>query len=147
MSFLYIIDGTVVFLSAFPRPQLECTAGAVFMAGEQYGEEVRVIDVPGVSMELCGGTHVTQTAQIGAFKILSESGIASGVRRVEAVAGPAAVDHLDALDSIVKAIGKQLKAKNEDLPARVTGMLAKGYVTYIISAPLCNSIGVPAGVR
>ena len=91
------------------------------MAGEQYGEEVRVIDVPGVSMELCGGTHVQQTGQIGAFKVLSESGIASGVRRVEAVAGPAAVDHLDALDSIVKAIGKQLKAKNEDLPARVTG--------------------------
>ena len=97
------------------------TAGAVLMAGEQYGEEVRVIDVPGVSMELCGGTHVQQTAQIGAFKILSESGIASGVRRVEAVAGPAAVDHLDTLDNIVKAIGKQLKAKNEDLPARVTG--------------------------
>lgn len=97
-------------------------AGAVFMAGEQYGEEVRVIDVPGVSMELCGGTHVSQTAQIGVFKILSESGIASGVRRVEAVAGPAAVDHLDSLDTIVKAIGKQLKAKNEDLPARVTGV-------------------------
>ena len=90
------------------------------MAGEKYGEEVRVIDVPGVSMELCGGTHVQQTAQIGAFKVLSESGIASGVRRVEAVAGPAAVDHLDSLDSIVKAIGKQLKAKNEDLPARVS---------------------------
>ena len=52
--------------------------GAVFMAGEQYGDEVRVIDVPGVSMELCGGTHVSRTSQIGAFKILSESGIASG---------------------------------------------------------------------
>lgn len=98
-----------------------CTAGAVFMAGEQYSEEVRVIDVPGVSMELCGGTHVTQTAQIGAFKVLSESGIASGVRRVEAVAGPAAVDHMNSLDSVVRAIGKQLKAKNEDLPARVSG--------------------------
>ena len=92
------------------------------MAGEQYSEEVRVIDVPGVSMELCGGTHVIRTAQIGVFKILSESGIASGVRRVEAVAGPAAVDHFNSLDVIVKAIGQQLKAKNEDLPARVTGV-------------------------
>ncbi|KAA6423619.1 MAG: alanyl-tRNA synthetase, partial [Trebouxia sp. A1-2] len=95
--------------------------GAVFMAGEQYGDEVRVIDIPGVSMELCGGTHVTRTGQIGAFKILSEGGIASGVRRVEAVAGPAAVDHMNTLDSIVRAIGQQLKAKNEELPGRVTG--------------------------
>ena len=93
------------------------------MAGEQYGEEVRVIDIPGVSMELCGGTHVTRTSQIGAFKILSESGIASGVRRVEAAAGPAAVDHMNSLDAVVKALGQQLKAKNEDLPARVTGGL------------------------
>lgn len=97
-------------------------AGAVFMAGEQYGDEVRVIDIPGVSMELCGGTHVTRTGQIGVFKILSEGGIASGVRRVEAVAGPAAVDHMNTLDSVVRAIGQQLKAKNEELPARVTGV-------------------------
>ena len=97
-------------------------SGAVFMAGEQYGDEVRVIDIPGVSMELCGGTHVTRTGQIGAFKILSEGGIASGVRRVEAVAGPAAVDHMNTLDSVVRAIGQQLKAKNEELPARVVGM-------------------------
>ena len=97
-------------------------AGAVFMAGEQYGDEVRVIDIPGVSMELCGGTHVSRTGQIGAFKILSEGGIASGVRRVEAVAGPAAVDHMNTLDGVVRAIGQQLKAKNEELPARVTGM-------------------------
>ena len=113
---------------------LVCAAGAVFMAGEQYGEEVRVIDVPGVSMELCGGTHVTQTAQIGAFKILSESGIASGVRRVEAVAGPAAVDHMNGLDSVVRAIGKQLKAKNEDLPARVSG----GRQHNALLPPSCN---------
>lgn len=114
-----------------------CSAGAVFMAGEQYGEEVRVIDVPGVSMELCGGTHVQQTGQIGAFKILSESGIASGVRRVEAVAGPAAVDHLDTLDDIVRAIGKQLKAKNEDLPSRVTSELP--LPTYFSHSP-CPSL-------
>ncbi len=103
--------------------QLCIHAGAVFMAGEQYGDEVRVIDIPGVSMELCGGTHVTRTGQIGAFKILSEGGIASGVRRLEAVAGPAAVDHMNTLDSVVRAIGQPLKAKNEELPARVTGMV------------------------
>ena len=91
------------------------------MAGEQYGDEVRVIDIPGVSMELCGGTHVTRTAQIGVFKVLSESGIASGVRRVEAVAGPAALDYMNSLDGVVRSIGQQLKAKNEDLPGRVTG--------------------------
>lgn len=114
-----------------------CSAGAVFMAGEQYGEEVRVIDVPGVSIELCGGTHVQQTAQIGAFKILSESGIASGVRRVEAVAGPAAVDHLNSLDEIVRAIGKQLKAKNEDLPSRVTSELPYPHTSPTPPAPPC----------
>ena len=106
-------------------------AGAVFMAGEQYGDEVRVIDIPGVSMELCGGTHVTRTGQIGAFKILSEGGIASGVRRVEAVAGPAAVDHMNTLDGVVRAIGQQLKAKNEELPARVTGM-GSAYACWVI---------------
>lgn len=65
---------------------------------------------------------MTRTGQIGVFKILSEGGIASGVRRVEAVAGPAAVDHMNTLDRVVRAIGQQLKAKNEELPARVTGV-------------------------
>ena len=53
------------------------------MFGEKYAEEVRVVSVPGVSMELCGGTHVDSTSQIGGFKVLSEGGISSGVRRIE----------------------------------------------------------------
>eukprot|EP00884_Botryococcus_braunii_P001202 jgi/Botrbrau1/11082/Bobra.0302s0024.1 len=98
-------------------------AGAIAMFGEKYDEAgVRVVDVPGVSMELCGGTHVSRTAQIGGFKVLSESGIASGVRRIEAVVGPALVAYLNQVDGVVRTLAAQLKVRPEEIPSRVAGM-------------------------
>ena len=96
--------------------------GAIAMFGEKYGDVVRVIDFPGVSMELCGGTHVGNTAEIGVFKIISETGIASGVRRIEAVAGPAVLDYLNVRDRIVRELSERFKVKPEELPERVTSL-------------------------
>jgi alanyl-tRNA synthetase len=96
--------------------------GAIAMFGEKYGDEVRVIDFPGVSMELCGGTHVHNTAEIGVFKIVSETGIAAGIRRIEAVAGPAVLDYLNVRDKVVRELSDRFKAKPEELPERITSL-------------------------
>jgi len=96
--------------------------GAVAMFGEKYGEEVRVIDFPNVSMELCGGIHVSNTAEIGVFKIISEAGVASGVRRIEAVSGPAILDYLNLRDKVVKDLSDRFKVKPEELPDRITSL-------------------------
>ncbi|MEH2164005.1 MAG: alanine--tRNA ligase [Nostoc sp.] len=96
--------------------------GAVAMFGEKYGDEVRVIDFPSISMELCGGTHVSNTAEIGVFKIISEAGVASGVRRIEAVSGPAILDYLNLRDKVVKDLSDRFKVKPEELPDRITSL-------------------------
>jgi alanyl-tRNA synthetase len=96
--------------------------GAIAMFGEKYGDEVRVIDFPGVSMELCGGTHVSNTAEIGVFKIVSETGISSGVRRIEAVAGPAVLDYLNVRDKVVRELSDRFKVKPEEVPDRIAGL-------------------------
>jgi len=96
--------------------------GAVAMFGEKYGEEVRVIDFTGVSMELCGGTHVSNTAEIGVFKIISEAGVASGVRRIEAVSGSAVLDYLNVRDKVVRDLSDRFKVKPEEVPERITGL-------------------------
>ncbi|MFN5116867.1 MAG: alanine--tRNA ligase [Cyanobacteriota bacterium] len=94
-------------------------AGAVAMFGEKYADVVRVVDVPGVSMELCGGTHVANTAEIGLFKIVAESGVAAGIRRIEAVAGPAVLGYLNERDGVVKALGERFKAQPGEIVERV----------------------------
>ncbi len=96
--------------------------GAIAMFGEKYADVVRVVDYTGVSMELCGGTHVSNTAEIGVFKIISETGIASGVRRIEAVAGPAVLDYLNVRDKVVKELSDRLKVKAEEIPARIDSL-------------------------
>ncbi len=97
-------------------------AGAVAMFGEKYADVVRVVDVPGVSMELCGGTHVANTAEIGVFKIVGESGVAAGIRRIEAVAGASVLAYLNERDAVVKQLGDRFKAQPGEIVERVAAL-------------------------
>ncbi|MDX1978027.1 MAG: DHHA1 domain-containing protein, partial [Pseudanabaenaceae cyanobacterium bins.68] len=99
--------------------------GAIAMFGEKYGEQVRVIDFPGVSLELCGGTHVQNTAEIGLFKIISESGVAAGIRRIEGVAGQAVNDYLQVRDQITKELSDRFKVKPDQILERVNSLQAE----------------------
>ena len=96
--------------------------GAIAMFGEKYSDTVRVLDVPGVSMELCGGTHVSNTAEIGIFKIVSESGVAAGIRRIEAIAGTAVLEYLNVRDNIVRELSDRFKVKPDEIPDRITAL-------------------------
>ena len=98
-------------------------AGAMALFGEKYGDVVRVVDVSGVSLELCGGTHVGSTGQIALFRFTHETGAAAGVRRIEALTGPAAYRHaLDLRNQLVHAAGI-LKTQPEHLARRIESML------------------------
>jgi alanyl-tRNA synthetase len=92
--------------------------GAMMLFGEKYGETVRVLEI-GSSKELCGGTHVERTGDIGIFKILAESGVAAGIRRVEAIAGDRALTYLQKLDAQVNQLAASLKATPNDLAQRI----------------------------
>ena len=88
---------------------------------------MRVVKVPGVSMELCGGTHVANTSEIGGFKIVSEQGIASGVRRIEAVSGPSLMPYLDGLNRIVQDAAATLKVAAAEVPERVATLQKESF--------------------
>ena len=97
-------------------------SGATMLFGEKYGDEVRVLDI-GSSREFCGGTHVARTGDIGLFKIVAESGVAAGVRRVEAITGNNALAYLQSLEGTVQQLAGALKASSAEVPARLTQVL------------------------
>ena len=101
--------------------------GAMALFGEKYGDEVRVVTMGGdedrFSVELCGGTHVSRTGDIGFFHIVGESAVASGVRRIEALAGATAEAHALERESLLGQVAQELKTGPEDVPGRVQGLL------------------------
>jgi alanyl-tRNA synthetase len=97
--------------------------GAMALFGEKYGDVVRVVSIPGVSAELCGGTHVRNTSEIGLFRIVAESGIAAGVRRIEAVTGPKAYALLDGFAKMVDEVAEIVRAAPDAVVRKVQSLV------------------------
>ena len=97
--------------------------GAMALFGEKYGDTVRMMEIDGISRELCGGTHVERTGQIGLFHIVSEGSVASGVRRIEAVTGPAAYAELQKGVAKLERLADQIKATPDQVEQKISGLL------------------------
>jgi alanyl-tRNA synthetase len=94
-------------------------SGAIAFFGEKYGSRVRVVEVPGFSKELCGGTHVDRTGDIGVFKIVREESIGAGLRRIEAVTGRAALERFQAVEEQMATLAEMLRTSPQELPAQI----------------------------
>ncbi len=99
--------------------------GAVALFGEKYGEKVRVVAIPGFSMELCGGTHLPRTGMIGLFKIVHESSVSSGIRRIEAVTGKAAVEEVHKMENLIHETANAIKSPVPELSQKAAKLLAQ----------------------
>ena len=120
----WILDGMDVTVSEMSMEQAKAS-GATALFSEKYGDLVRVVNMGGKSVELCGGTHVDNTAKIGPFRITGESSVASGVRRVEAITGKAYLREMEAVNRRMYAAAEVLHAKPADLIAKAKGFTAE----------------------
>ncbi len=97
--------------------------GAIALFGEKYGEQVRVVKIGEFSLELCGGTHLNSTSNIGLFKIVNEEGIGSGLRRIEAITGERALKYIKEKDSIIKEISDKLQTVPSEIPVKINQLI------------------------
>ena len=116
-----VLAGKAVNIEELPIEEAK-KKGATALFGEKYGNIVRVVTVPDFSMEFCGGSHVSNTAQIGMFKIVSEGSSGAGVRRIEAVTGHGAVAHVNATEEMVNGLAAELKCRSCDVPTRLEAL-------------------------
>jgi alanyl-tRNA synthetase len=116
-----ILDNVATSARVMPIDDAQ-KVGAMMLFGEKYGDEVRVLDI-GTSRELCGGTHVARTGDIGFFKVIGEGGVAAGIRRIEAVTGKGALDHVQARDAAMTAAAAVLKAPIGELETRIAQLV------------------------
>ncbi len=98
-------------------------AGAMALFGEKYGDRVRTITIPGVGTELCGGTHLRHTGEVGLFKVVSEGGVAAGVRRIEAVTGPGALRHYQSIEAELEEVSGLLRTPTRNAARRIRQLI------------------------
>ena len=120
----HIAEALPVDIQNMPIEEARKT-GAQALFGEKYGDIVRVVNIGGFSIEFCGGTHVKNTSEIMAFKIISETGVAAGVRRIEALTSQGLLDYYDALERKMNEAARLLKASPDNLPEKITHVMSE----------------------